>query len=356
MTYHPIDPVMWDDRDFLSLSDFERTLWIYLLTGPQVTALPGLQRTSVAIIADTMRREPQDVRAALAVLEERGMVMFDPVARVLRVPNAPKYNAAQSPNHIVAWGKRWREIPDCQLKLDHLPDLELAVVRERPGQSAAWERQFGALIKALRETSGRPSGGLPLDLPQGLPQALPNSESESEPESEPIVATAPQRPTAQIELIPAPAPPPVKADPQKPPFDPQAALEAIASTSGGRFVVGAVSDWAGGHVIAVRKAIRKWPDLARWRLVGEWLRSGGKARMGSLAIGWVASSDFADAMTQSAVWKETGTPMITSGAQAPRQQGAQVKSITELRAEHEAKMKNWKPAAAAMTAKEESDV
>lgn len=110
----------------------------------------------------------------------------------------------------------------------------------------------------------------------------------------------------------APKPP---ADP--PPFGIGDAFEALASSAGGRFASGLDVDWTRGVRIAVAKSARQYPDLAAWRLVGEWLAAGGDRFRGVLGPSWAASTALADAMARAREWDATGRPAITGGAQSP---------------------------------------
>ena len=102
MSYSRVDSILWDDEKFIALPDAERNLFLLLLTGPQRTSLPGLQRVGIAALAETLRRPVDAVFAALRRLVADGMVEFDDVRRVVRIPRAPKWNPAETPNQLHA--------------------------------------------------------------------------------------------------------------------------------------------------------------------------------------------------------------------------------------------------------------
>lgn len=116
---------------------------------------------------------------------------------------------------------------------------------------------------------------------------------------------APPATTAQTTLAGI-EPPPSKRLRRPLPFTPLEALQALAAGGGSRVVVGAVEGWSGGHVIALQKQIKKFPDLAVWTRVGAWLAAGGRARMGMLGIAWAASADFCDAAVMADAWHTAG--------------------------------------------------
>lgn len=101
------------------------------------------------------------------------------------------------------------------------------------------------------------------------------------------------------------------ADP--PPFGIGDAFEALASSAGGRFAAGVEGDWTRGVRIAVAKSVRQYPDLAAWRLVGEWLAAGGDRFRGVLGPSWAASGALADTMARAREWDATGRPALAGG-------------------------------------------
>lgn len=145
VTSFRVNTVIWDDDAFVGLSDLARTLLFAIITGPQATVLPGLQRGSVAMLADTLRRSVADVDAAFYDLVRQGIVELDAKRRVMRAMNAPKHNPADSPNHIRAWWNRWREIPDCALKFRHVATLREYAQFHQKGHESAWKATFGTI-------------------------------------------------------------------------------------------------------------------------------------------------------------------------------------------------------------------
>lgn len=133
----------------------------------------------------------------------------------------------------------------------------------------------------------------------------------------PALTTVATPPTPSLDLV-APTPKPAKpkrtpkppADP--PPFSMADAFAALASTSSGRFVAGVEGDWTGGVCIAIRKTIRRYPDLAAWRLVGAWLAAGGDAYRNTIGPSWAASAAFPDAMARAREWDERGRGAVSA--------------------------------------------
>jgi hypothetical protein len=100
-----------------------------------------------------------------------GRVEIDHAVNVIRIPNAPRYNPAESPNHIRAWWKRWNEIPDCALKENHLSSLAAWAQLEKPAHMTAWRETFGG------SEIGKPFGRADGDLAHSDPVSDPVNEA-----------------------------------------------------------------------------------------------------------------------------------------------------------------------------------
>ncbi len=159
VSYNPVNPVLWDDERFVDFDDATRNVWLVLMTGPNRTALPGLQRVGVGGLAEVLRRSQEEVSECVDILREAGMVIVDDRVRVVRLPNGPKHNPAESPNQIRAWWKRWNEIPECRLKWDHVVSLKSFAGLDRPAHAAAWSATFGTVEHQAPAPSSWPSMG-----------------------------------------------------------------------------------------------------------------------------------------------------------------------------------------------------
>ena len=114
-----IDVRMWGDDKFRSLSRPQpnaQTLWLYLLTGPHTTSIPGLFVAGEAGLAEALGWPLQSFRKVFSELIEKGMIEVDAECRVVWIKNAVRYNAPESPNVVKSWRIYWDEIPECSLK------------------------------------------------------------------------------------------------------------------------------------------------------------------------------------------------------------------------------------------------
>ena len=157
--YRKIDIRMWGDSRFCELSSPNpsgKYLWVFLLSGPPTSNIPGLFRAGEMALAEELEWSLEGFRQAFAELSSRGLVKADWKARVVWVPNAIKYNAPENPNVVKSWRTAWDEIPECALKAE------------------AYER-----LKAFTEGLGE---GFGKAFAEGCAKGLANQEQEQEQE------------------------------------------------------------------------------------------------------------------------------------------------------------------------------
>lgn len=145
MAYY-IDQRIWDDEKFLSLEDPARILFVLLLTGPQRSSLPGLQRGTVISLSETLKRCASEIERAMRSLELNGMAIVDRKARVICLPNAPKYTIPPTANHLKGWWFAWQELPTCQEKINHVPRLQKAINLANNKVRHTWEQTFNKVL------------------------------------------------------------------------------------------------------------------------------------------------------------------------------------------------------------------
>ena len=205
--YRRVSPLIWDDEWFVKQDDLTRSIWLLLLTGPQVLPVPGLQLAGPASLAEALRRGSGTVSKPFENLISTGKIFYDPTHRVIRLPNAPKRNLPDNPNQILGWFDVWKSLPESQLKFDHLASLKDAissVETDRPEAFLkAWDNSFGTVSKPFHNSSDTVSkhrvGSRELEL-----------ELEWEWLAGTVWATVPQ-PTEAPQVPPPPPPPPKKA-------------------------------------------------------------------------------------------------------------------------------------------------
>jgi hypothetical protein len=119
--YRKIDTRMWGDSKFRELSSPQpsgKYLWMFLLTGPQTSNVPGLFHAGEMALAEELEWTVEAFREAFGEASSKGLVEADWKARVVWVPNAVRYNQPESPNVVKSWRYAWDEIPECALKAE----------------------------------------------------------------------------------------------------------------------------------------------------------------------------------------------------------------------------------------------
>ncbi len=119
MRYRTLDVRLWGDEKFRALSSLKssgQALFLYLLTNPNTTSIPGLYRAGAAGMAEELHWTTEGFHEAFLEVMRQGLVEADFESRVIFISNAIKYNKPQSPNVIKSWASHWDEIPECDLK------------------------------------------------------------------------------------------------------------------------------------------------------------------------------------------------------------------------------------------------
>ncbi len=116
--FRKIDPRMWGDAKFQSLGERAKLLWCYLLTGPEVTSLPGIIVAGRLHLAEALGWTPEAFEEAFREAFAKGMAKADWKARVIWLPNAWRYNRPESPNVVRSWRDHWDNTPECELKVE----------------------------------------------------------------------------------------------------------------------------------------------------------------------------------------------------------------------------------------------
>src|SRR5258708_6406366 len=116
MRYRTINVRIWGDQKFRALTPLKpsgQALFLYLLTNPHTTNIPGLYCVGAAALAEELGWSLEDFKKALDEVLAQRLVMVDLEARVILIPNSIKYNKPQSPNVVRSWATWWNEIPEC---------------------------------------------------------------------------------------------------------------------------------------------------------------------------------------------------------------------------------------------------
>ncbi len=152
MRYRTVDVRLWGDEKFRALSLLQpsgQALFIYLLTNPNTTSIPGLYRAGAAALAEELGWSMEGFSKAFQEISSQGLVRADFDARVIYIPNAIKYNKPQSPNVVISWLNHWDEIPECALR--NIAYQEIKAFLEDMGEAFA-EAFLKPTRKSYRKT------------------------------------------------------------------------------------------------------------------------------------------------------------------------------------------------------------
>jgi hypothetical protein len=143
---------MWGDRRFKSLSKPQpnaQSLWVYLLTGPHTTSIPGLFSAGEAMLSEALGWPPKGFREAFQEVSLEGLAQADWKVGLVWAPKAIIHNRPESPNVVKSWRDQWEELPECDLKLEAYQSLKDFT----EGMGEAFAKAF---LEACRKPSGNP--------------------------------------------------------------------------------------------------------------------------------------------------------------------------------------------------------
>lgn len=110
---------LWSDEKFKGLSappPNAQTLWLYLLTGPHHTQVPGLFIAGPAAMAEALGWEAKAFQKAFLEVIQKGLAKYQEQTRLVWLPNAPTYNPPQATKVVVSWRYGFDALPDCPLR------------------------------------------------------------------------------------------------------------------------------------------------------------------------------------------------------------------------------------------------
>jgi hypothetical protein len=88
------------------------------LTGPELTAIPGLFPASHAGIARSLGWDSSSILEPFGELYARGMAKADWRSGLVWLPNAVRDNVPESPRRVRGWRRIWEALPVCDLKYE----------------------------------------------------------------------------------------------------------------------------------------------------------------------------------------------------------------------------------------------
>lgn len=177
--YRKVEVKTYGDEKFRKLSPIPpcgQGLWLYLITGPHTTSVPGLFRAGRAALAEELGWEQEAFDKAFAEVFQQGMAKADWSNRVVWIPNAIRHNEPASPNVVKSWANELDLIPECELKAEAVAGIGEALATMNPAYSEAFrslQQPPMPSAKPSRKASAKAS-----------PKTMPNQEQEQQQQQE----------------------------------------------------------------------------------------------------------------------------------------------------------------------------
>lgn len=185
--YSRVSRRVWNDASFRKLSQPKPcAAWLFfrLLTGPELSRIPGLFQAWEAGIAQALGWQLKDFRKAWREIERQGLAKADWKTGLVWLPKAIRHNEPENPNNVAsaAWKADWAELPDCPLKLEAADTLLEWAAEKGPAWVAAMTKVTG---RVRPNVGGNPPGNVGGErYPQRYPQPPDPQDQEQDQEQE----------------------------------------------------------------------------------------------------------------------------------------------------------------------------
>ena len=141
----------WHDPALRRLNDAGRVVRLYVGAGPQTTSV-GCFRLSTAVAVEDLGGTPEAFEERLEVVCAAFGWEWDPVARVVWIPDWFDWNPPASPNVVHAWAKLLRNVPDCDIKTRAIASIN-SRLKDLP---ASFREPWRELLKTFSGSESKP--------------------------------------------------------------------------------------------------------------------------------------------------------------------------------------------------------
>lgn len=158
--YRKVDPRIWNDANFSSLSDQGKLAFLFVMTHPHMTAV-GAMRATMSGMAEELGWNQKAFAKAFKEGLAKGMYKHDPKACFVSLPNFIKYNRPENPNVLRGWSKAWDLVPECALKNELHQTLKVFAEGLGEAFSKAFAEAFGQPLpkQEQEQEQDKDSGG-----------------------------------------------------------------------------------------------------------------------------------------------------------------------------------------------------
>lgn len=151
--YRKIDPRIWNDEKFRTMSDDGKLVFLFLLTHPHMTSLGAMRGTFPGLAAELRWSSRRFISAAQESISQH-IVDSNEAATWIGIPNFIRYNEPEGPNSVSkAWAVALDMLPEC-------PEKRVLIERCRAylaAQSDSFKHAMGhAIWDAFGDAKSKP--------------------------------------------------------------------------------------------------------------------------------------------------------------------------------------------------------
>lgn len=194
--YSAVSRRVWVDSKFRVLSAAKpnaQTLWLRLLTGPELGCVPGLFAANERGLAGALNWPDAAFRKCWKEIADQEMAFADWAAGLVWVPKSLDHNPPHSPNVVLSWKVSLKELPESKLKASAMASIGLRVASLGEPWAKAWAKASGMPCRNQEQEH-------PSDLPSGISGSLPSPDPDL-PESFSPPREGPVRPVRPKALL-----------------------------------------------------------------------------------------------------------------------------------------------------------
>ena len=147
--YRKIDPRIWNDEKFASLSHEGQRAFLFILTHPSMTSLGAFRATKEGIEAE-LGIDTKGFAKPFQELLSKGLIKYDESRFLVFAPNFLKYNQPENPNVVKGWAGCLDLLPECPLLAEVLQRAK-SCASANSKTSKAFSEALGRVTETLSE-------------------------------------------------------------------------------------------------------------------------------------------------------------------------------------------------------------
>lgn len=147
--YRKIDPRIWNDEKFASLSHEGQRAFLFILTHPSMTSLGAFRATKEGIEAE-LGIDTKGFTKPFQELLSKGLIKYDESCFLVFAPNFLKYNQPENPNVVKGWAGCLDLLPECPLLAEVLQRAK-SCASANSKTSKAFSEALGRVTETLLE-------------------------------------------------------------------------------------------------------------------------------------------------------------------------------------------------------------